>query len=599
MVHPQPGRPRPPRRRRRRPTTTACDDADRATPGARGARLGRRADRHRLGPARHLHRRHRARRADHDVRAADRDPARLLAAGATSPPPPPPSTTSPAAGCWSTSSPARTISRPTATARATRPTATPAPRSSCSSCGSCGPRRTSPTPASTSRSPTPPSCPGPWRAAAGRIRGSTSAARPRPPSGSPPPRPTSSCSGASRSTASRSGSSGSSGSSEELGREHAAAGVRAADHDAVRDTTEQAWADAEAKVAEMAQGRRRCSAPPNPRCTAAVGQQRLLDLAARGEVLDDNLYTAPGRYGGGGAGTTWLVGSADGRRRSRCAGTRSSASPTSCSPTRRTCPRSSARATSCCRCCATDRIRWSGWRRCRRRPRGRSTDRALGQHGRAATSPRGAGDDVGAGLVQRRVGAQQGERLGVQGVVGEVGVEQLEQPGVLGAGRGAGHQHRQGRDALAQVGAGGLAGLVGVARRCRGCRRRAGRPMPTMLAVRRQGLARPRGRAAEASRRTAPRWRSASRSCRRPRRGSARAGPRRRRADGLQDLALDQPGERLGLDPDRLGAEVGGRARRPARTGSRRSGWRRGCPSGRWPTRRPRRSAASSITSSW
>ncbi|MFX6201925.1 hypothetical protein ABTF50_21220, partial [Acinetobacter baumannii] len=38
--------------------------------------------------------------------------------------------------------------------------------------------------------------------------------------------------------------------------------------------------------------------------------QRLLDLYQRGDVLDDNLYTAPGRYGGGGAGTTWLVGSA-------------------------------------------------------------------------------------------------------------------------------------------------------------------------------------------------------------------------------------------------------------------------------------------------
>ena len=42
----------------------------------------------------------------------------------------------------------------------------------------------------------------------------------------------------------------------------------------------------------------------------AVGQQRLLDLQARGDVLDDNLYTAPAKYGGGGAGTTWLVGSA-------------------------------------------------------------------------------------------------------------------------------------------------------------------------------------------------------------------------------------------------------------------------------------------------
>ena len=43
----------------------------------------------------------------------------------------------------------------------------------------------------------------------------------------------------------------------------------------------------------------------------AVGQQRLLDLAGRADVLDTCLYTAPGRYGGGGAGTTWLVGSAD------------------------------------------------------------------------------------------------------------------------------------------------------------------------------------------------------------------------------------------------------------------------------------------------
>ncbi|MFC7244983.1 hypothetical protein ACFQO7_21115 [Catellatospora aurea] len=45
-------------------------------------------------------------------------------------------------------------------------------------------------------------------------------------------------------------------------------------------------------------------------CPCAGGQRRLLDLAARGEVLDENLYTAPGRFGGGGAATTWLVGSA-------------------------------------------------------------------------------------------------------------------------------------------------------------------------------------------------------------------------------------------------------------------------------------------------
>lgn len=75
----------------------------------------------------------------------------------------------------------------------------------------------------------------------------------------------------------------------------------------VRDTTEQAWADAEAKVDEMAAKHRRVD---EHRRFKAVGQQRLLDLYARGDVLDDNLYTAPGRYGGGGAGTTWLVGSA-------------------------------------------------------------------------------------------------------------------------------------------------------------------------------------------------------------------------------------------------------------------------------------------------
>ena len=93
--------------------------------------------------------------------------------------------------------------------------------------------------------------------------------------------------------------------SAELGREHAPLefGLRVTTF--VRDTTEQAWADAEAKVAELPASRNAQQLRPR----AAVGQQRLLDLAARGEVLDDNLYTTPGRFGGGGAGTTWLVGS--------------------------------------------------------------------------------------------------------------------------------------------------------------------------------------------------------------------------------------------------------------------------------------------------
>ncbi|MBY5748292.1 LLM class flavin-dependent oxidoreductase [Rhizobium leguminosarum] len=77
----------------------------------------------------------------------------------------------------------------------------------------------------------------------------------------------------------------------------------------VRDTTEQAWADAEAKVAKMAEGA--AGSWQDHRHGIAVGQRRLRDLARKGDVLDDNLYTAPGKFGGGGAGTTWLVGSAE------------------------------------------------------------------------------------------------------------------------------------------------------------------------------------------------------------------------------------------------------------------------------------------------
>ena len=77
----------------------------------------------------------------------------------------------------------------------------------------------------------------------------------------------------------------------------------------VRDTTEEAWDAAEEKVAVMAARAGETTWTGNRR--KAVGQQRLLDLAGRGDVLDTCLYTAPGRFGGGGAATTWLVGSAD------------------------------------------------------------------------------------------------------------------------------------------------------------------------------------------------------------------------------------------------------------------------------------------------
>ena len=94
----------------------------------------------------------------------------------------------------------------------------------------------------------------------------------------------------------------------ELGREHPPLEFGLRVTTVVRDTTEQAWADAEAKVAAMA--RARGAFPPDSNWQAAVGQRRLVELAARGEVLDDNLYTAPGKFGGEGAATTWLVGSA-------------------------------------------------------------------------------------------------------------------------------------------------------------------------------------------------------------------------------------------------------------------------------------------------
>ncbi|MGW0214532.1 LLM class flavin-dependent oxidoreductase [Micromonospora chokoriensis] len=96
--------------------------------------------------------------------------------------------------------------------------------------------------------------------------------------------------------------------SDKLGREHAPLEFGLRVTTLVRETTEQAWADAEAKVAAMAKG---TGAARDQNWRNAVGQRRLLDLAARGEVLDDNLYTAPGKVGGGGAGTTWLVGSAE------------------------------------------------------------------------------------------------------------------------------------------------------------------------------------------------------------------------------------------------------------------------------------------------
>jgi alkanesulfonate monooxygenase len=97
--------------------------------------------------------------------------------------------------------------------------------------------------------------------------------------------------------------------STELGRRHAPLEFGLRVTTVVRDTSGQAWADAEAKVAEMA--KTAGTHPVDPHWQAAAGQQRLAALTARGEVLDDNLYTTPGKFGGAGAATTWLVGSAE------------------------------------------------------------------------------------------------------------------------------------------------------------------------------------------------------------------------------------------------------------------------------------------------
>jgi alkanesulfonate monooxygenase len=95
-----------------------------------------------------------------------------------------------------------------------------------------------------------------------------------------------------------------------LGREHAPLEFGLRITTVVRDTSEEAWRDAEAKVAQLAAVDEKALETLRGSHVGSTGQQRLLDLTERGEVLDSCLYTAPGRYGGGGAGTTWLVGSA-------------------------------------------------------------------------------------------------------------------------------------------------------------------------------------------------------------------------------------------------------------------------------------------------
>ena len=246
-----------------------------------------------------------------------------------------------------------------------------------------------------------------------------------------------------------------------------------------------------------------------------------------------------------------------------------SSPPSSCSPAARLLRRAA-------------RISWCG-RRCSRRgtPAPRRAGH-VGQAGELRPGPLGVAAHGLPGPLDRRRLAQQAERLGVQRVVGDRPRSSSSRSRTEAA-SGVGGQrveHRQGRHALAQVGAGRLAGLGRVARRCRAGRRRAGRRPRSSRRSRRAPRLR-RGRAAE--HRAEPGRGSDQRAGLvgdHPQVVVDRVGSAR--ADGLRDLPVHQPGEGARLDPDRLRARGRRRCRRPARTGSRRSGSRSSCPSGRW-----------------
>lgn len=95
--------------------------------------------------------------------------------------------------------------------------------------------------------------------------------------------------------------------SGEVGRTHAPLQFGLRVTVVVRETSEEAWRVAPERVAGMHEESQAKVWRENHR--QSVGQDRLIALADEGDVLDDVLYTAPGRLGGQGAGTTWLVGS--------------------------------------------------------------------------------------------------------------------------------------------------------------------------------------------------------------------------------------------------------------------------------------------------
>ena len=284
---------------------------DRPRPTRGGPRLGRCAARHRLGPAGHVHRRHRAGRAYDDVPAADRDPAGLLAPGALRLRGGHARPAQPAGGVL-----VNIVVRPGQPRRLRRrrgrpgPAVRAGPGSSCSSSGGCGPRRTSRSAASTSGST---GVHG--RAAPRRTRrrphprlyfGGASDGR-RAGGGDRGRRPAVLGRAAGRH---RRADRPARALSEELGREHAPLEFGLRITTLVRDTTEEAWRDAEAKVGgwrdRQAGDRGRPALADRGRASSGCWTW------PRGARCWTPACTPrPGKFGGGGAGTTWLVGSAD------------------------------------------------------------------------------------------------------------------------------------------------------------------------------------------------------------------------------------------------------------------------------------------------
>jgi alkanesulfonate monooxygenase len=75
----------------------------------------------------------------------------------------------------------------------------------------------------------------------------------------------------------------------------------------VRESSSAAWSAAEEKLRGW-EGQLDRRVEANRTGIGSVGQQRLVDLQEKGDVLDRCLWTAPARYGTG-AASTWLVGS--------------------------------------------------------------------------------------------------------------------------------------------------------------------------------------------------------------------------------------------------------------------------------------------------